>query len=161
MESALAAGVVQSGNPFFGDVNVDILNSGTAVTPVTGFAFLEEAIGTTGRQGMIHATPAVIAAAQATQFDGANSLVTANGTPVVSGMGYQGVDTPFLGTPAAGQDWIFATGPVQVYMAPVFITDMRETLDRSDNSLIFRAERYVLAIWDTALQSAVLVDWTP
>ena len=33
-------------------------------------------------------------------------------------------------------------------------------LDRSDNVLTFRAERYVLAIWDGALQAAVLVDWS-
>ena len=54
----------------------------------------------------------------------------------------------------------FATGPVRVYMGPVRLDSVRENLDRSDNLLTFRAERYVLAIWDTALQAAALVDWS-
>jgi hypothetical protein len=37
---------------------------------------------------------------------------------------------------------------------------VRDNLDRSDNVLTFRAEMYVLAIWDTALQAAALIDWT-
>ena len=42
-------------------------------------------------------------------------------------MGYQGVDTPCLATPGAGQDWAFATGGVKVYLGPVVITDTRES----------------------------------
>ena len=157
VEEALAAGVTQSTNPFFGDANVDDLTGGTAVSPTVGFAYLEEAIGTTGRQGLIHATPAVISARQS--FPQGDMLVSANGTRVVSGDGYQGVDTPWLDTPGTTEDWIFATGPVQVHMGPVVLTNISEILDRSDNTVTFRAERYVLALWDTALQAAVLVDW--
>ena len=39
------------------------------------------------------------------------------------------------------------------------MTTAKESIDRSDNVVTFRAEFYVLAIWDTALQAAVLVDW--
>ena len=39
--------------------------------------------------------------------------------------------------------------------------DITEVLDRSNNDVTFRAERYVLVEWDTVLQAAVLVDWTP
>jgi hypothetical protein len=56
---------------------------------------------------------------------------------------------------------MFATGPVEIRLGPGIITDLVETLDRSDNTVTFRAERYVLATWDTALQVAVLVDWSP
>jgi hypothetical protein len=161
VESMLAAGLVGSSNPFFGDANVDILNSGTAVSPSNGFAFLEQAIGDTCRQGMIHATPAVIASGTQTfPLSGMDRLETANGTPVVSGMGYQGVDTPWLASPGADEDWIFATGPVEVHLGPLVMTNIKETLDRSDNTVTFRAERYALALWDTALQAAVLVDWS-
>jgi hypothetical protein len=160
VEEALAAGVDQSSNPFFGDADVAVLNSGTAVSPGVGLSFLEEAIGATCRKGMIHATPAVISALQAFPFgDMEMALETANGTPVVSGMGYQDVDTPWLAEPGATEDWIFATGPVEVHLGPLVMTDISETLDRSDNTVTFRAEHYVVSIWDTALQAAVLVDW--
>jgi hypothetical protein len=159
VESALAAGIVGSTNPFFGDANVNVLNGGTAVSPRVGFQFLEEAIGSTGRQGIIHATPAVIGGVPSLSFP-EDGMRTNNGTRVVSGDGYQGVDTPFLAAPSAKQDWIFATGPVQVRLGPLEITSPRDTLERDTNDLVFRAERYVLAVWDTALQSAVLVDWS-
>ena len=162
IETALAEGVDQSSNPFFGDVNVDDLTSGTAVSPGVGLSYLEEAIGTTCRQGMLHFTPAVVSALQAFPVgDPADmKLVTANGTPVVSGMGYQDIDTPYLDTPDTTEDWAFATGPVRVYLGPVTLNSVKENLDRSDNVLTFRAERYVLAIWDGVLQAAVLVDWS-
>lgn len=162
VEEALAAGVEGSSNPFFGDANVDDLTSGTAVSPGVALSYLEEAIGTTCRQGMIHATPAVIAALQAFPVgrEAEARLITANGTPVVSGMGYQGVDTPWLAAPGDTEDWIFATSPVEVYLGPLVITNIKETLDRSNNDVTFRAERYVLSVWDTSLQAAVLVDWT-
>jgi hypothetical protein len=161
IEKGLAEGIEQSSNPFFGDANVDILNSGTAVSPGVALSFLEEAIGTTCRAGMIHATPAVIAGLQAFPLPGGEMrLITANGTPVVSGSGYQDVDTPFLSEPGATEDWAFASGPVHVYLGPVRTEPIRTSLDRSDNVVVFRAERYVLAVWDTALQAAVLVDWS-
>ena len=159
VEEALAAGVVGSDNPFFGDANVDVLNSGTAVSPGVALSFLEEAIGDTCRQGMLHFTPAVVSALQAFPIGGDDRLITANGTPVVSGQGYQGVDTPWLAAPDATEDWAFATGPVNVYLGPVVVTTPSQSLDRAENVLTFFAERYVLAVWDTALQAAVLVDW--
>ena len=163
VESALAGGFDPSTNPFFGDTNVDDVTPtpGTAVSPGVGLSLLEEAIGATCRQGMIHATPAAITAMQAFPIgDMADMrLITAVGTPVVSGMGYQGIDTPFLPDPGVGEAYMFATGPVQVHLGPLVMTNVKESLDRSDNVITFRAERYVLALWDTALQAAVLVDW--
>jgi hypothetical protein len=44
-------------------------------------------------------------------------------------------------------------------MGPTVTQNVRSSLDRSDNTLVFRAERYVLHLWDGALQAAVLVDW--
>lgn len=161
VERALAAGVESSSNPFFGDAGVDDLTGGTAVSARVALSMLEEAIGETCRKGMIHATPAVIAALQAFPIPGGEPrLETANGTPVVSGMGYQGIDTPWLATPGATEDWIFATGPIEIYLGPLVMEDIRTSLDRSDNTVTFRAERYVLALWDTALQAAALVDWS-
>lgn len=161
VEQALAEGVDQSSNPFFGDVNVDDLTGGTQVSPRVGMAMLEEAIGETCRKGMLHFTPAIMAALQSWPATGSEEtkLVSVNGTPIVSGMGYQGVDTPYLENPAATEDWAFATGPVKVYLGPIVMTSVKESLERDTNVLTFLAERYVLALWDGVLQAAALIDW--
>jgi hypothetical protein len=164
VEKALAAGVDGSNNPFVGDSNVTDLTPtpGTAVSVGVGLSILENAIGATCRAGMIGATPATIAALQAFPIGATEDrrLVTANGTPIYSGDGLIGLETADLAAPAEGEDWMIAHGPVDVYMGPTVTFDVRSSLDRSDNTLVFRAERYVLSVWDTALQVAVLVDWT-
>ncbi len=162
VEEALAAGVTSSSNPFFGDTNVDVLNSGTAVSPGVGLSFLEQYLGTECRLGMLHFTPAVVSALQAFPVgDPADTrLITATGTPVVSGMGYQDVDTPYLSTPGATQDWAFATGPPRVYLGPVTIDALADNIDVSTNVLTYRAEMYVVAVWDGVLQGAALIDWS-
>jgi hypothetical protein len=163
VEEALAQGVAGSTNPWFGDANMVDLTIGVTDSPDIALSILENAIGATGRMGMIHATPAIVAALTAEKLvspDDQGAITTPNGNPVVSGGGYIGTDPVNGDTPAEGQDWMFATGPVQVRLGPVVMTDVRESLDRSDNTLTFRAERYVLAQWDGALQSGVLVRWT-
>lgn len=161
IEEALAIGVDQSSNPFFGDANVDDLTGGTAVSAGVALSMLEDAIGETCRKGMIFATPGTIAALQAFPIGGEaeTRLITANGTPVVSADGIIGADTPFLPNPGATESYMFASSPVEVHLGPIVITDLKESLDRSDNTLTFRAERYVLAVFDTSLQAAALVDW--
>lgn len=160
VERALAEGVTSSSNPFLGDENVNVLGAG-AVSPGVALSYLEESIGTTCRQGMLHFTPAVVSALQAFPIgdDADRRLVTANGTPVVSGQGYQNIDTPWLSEPGETEDWAFATGPVNVYLGPVVARNIKQVLDRSDNVVEYFAERYVLVVWDTVLQDAILVDW--
>lgn len=162
VEEALSQGVVGSSNPFFGDTDLDILGGG-AVTPEVGLAYLEEAIGVTGRGGIIHATPPVVAQWGFNLLETGEYLRTANGTPVASGGGYIGADPVGGGTAGVGQSWVFATGPVEVRLSEVQMIgdDINGTLDTSNNDVTFRAEKYALAVWDTALQAGVLVDWTP
>jgi hypothetical protein len=160
VEQGLASGVDGSINPFFGDANLTVLG-GAAVSAATGLAYLENAIGATGRKGMIHATPATVSVLSLDKVDPHGSLETANGTPVVSGDGYIGSDPVAEASPDTGQDYMYATGPVEVRLGPVQVQPLREALDRSDNTVVFRAEQIVLPIWDTALQVAVLVDWSP
>jgi len=144
-------------NPSLGDSNVTILG-GAAKSPIVALSYLENAIGATGRKGFIHATPATIAQLNTDTFLDPEQLITTNGNQVISGGGYVGAEANGS-APGAGQDYMFATGPVEVRISPVQITDVRESLDRADNLITFRAERWVLATWDTCLQSAVLVDW--
>jgi hypothetical protein len=166
VERALAEGVASSSNPFFGDANVTILNSGTAVSPRVAVSYLEDEIGKNCRQGMIHMTPASIAGLPAPFDDVGGTLQTANGTPVVSGMGYQGIDTSALGTPGADEDWAFATLGVNVYLGPARIPVPKQAVQRDINLVTFLAEVYVLAVWDgidpdgaDLSAAAVLVDW--
>lgn len=167
IERALAEGLTGSSNPFFGDSNVQTPAGLTAVSPGVALSYLEEAIGETCRQGMLHFTPAVVAGLQAFPIEGNadRRLITANGTPVVSGDGYIGVGaTGGLPAPGAGESWAFATGRVQVHLGPVVRNTLRDSLDRSDNVVTYRAERYALAIWDgidedELAAAAVLVDW--
>lgn len=159
VERQLSQGTGIQTNPFLADAAADILAGGAAVTPAVGLSYLEDAIAMTGKQGMIHATPAVVSQ----WFDQEDwpSLVTANGNRVASGGGYIGADPATGATAAAGQAWAFATGPVEVRHSRIAVMDIADVLDRATNDVTFRAERYVLVEWDTALQAAVLIDWTP
>ena len=163
IEQALAEGVSGSSNPFIGDGTFDDLTPtpGTAVSPGVGLSILENAIAGTCRQGMIGATPATIAALQAFPVGDMTDrrLITANGTAVYSSDGLVGVDTATMAGTTGTEDWMIAHGPVKIYLGPIVTQNVRSSLDRSDNSLVFRAERYVLSIWDTSLQAGVLVDW--
>lgn len=157
IEAALSQGIPMSTNPYLTDANVSILNSGNAVTPTVGISYLEDAIGATGRQGMIHLTPGA-----ATGFFGTDPAnVTGLGTPVAVGGGYVGAQPFGGGAAAAGQSWAFATGPVRAWIESELTLNIKDVLDRDSNDVTFRAERYALVEWDTALQAAVLIDWTP
>jgi hypothetical protein len=160
-EEALSMGVTGQVNPFLGDGGVTILGGG-AVTPGVGLSWLENAIGQTGRGGIIHATPPVVTAWSEFLHEDEETIYTFNGTPVAAGAGYIGA-TANGSAAASGQAWAFASGPVQVRFSDTQLVgdDISGTLDTSNNDVTFRAERYGLATWDTALQAAVLIDWTP
>jgi hypothetical protein len=165
----LSRGTADPLNPFLCDANLAILAAGAAVTPDVGLSYLEDAIGATGKQGVILTTPAVGSSFNGSGGYGLDSksgrlTTTANGTPVALDGGFIGA-SPSLHAPlVAGQAWAFATGPIQV-RRNVDITiipgEIAQATDRAINEVTFYAERDYLVTWDTALQAAVLVDWTP
>lgn len=169
VERALSQGIPMSANPYLADANVTVLASGGAVDPTAGFSYLEEAIGATGRMGMIHATPGAASGYFGPWRDyrpvpggGEDTFeaISPTGIPIAIGGGYAGA-TPFGQADAAdGQSWCYATGPVSVYLAREARLNIKEVLDRSSNDVTFRAERDALVHWDTSLQAAVLIDWT-
>ncbi len=165
VERQLATGLYVPTNPYIGDANVTLLNGGNAADGQASLALLEDAIGRTGRQGMIHATPSIVSSWDATGYtliDQGGRLMTRRGTPVVVGDGY--IDTKPDGTPALGdgEAYAYATGPVQVMRSEVFMIPelISEALDRETNLVTYRAERTFVVDWDTDLQAAVLVDWS-
>ena len=162
VEKAIVGGVTGLSNPYIGDANMvdSTPTPGTAVSPRVGVNILENKIGTTCRQGMILTTPAAVTALQTFPFDADRRLLTSNGTRIVSADGMIGLVTAKLTAQTGTKGWMVASGPIEVYMGTTVTFDTRTSLDRSDNTLVFRAERYVLSVWDTALQAAVLVDWS-
>lgn len=166
----LSRGGAEPLNPFLTDANLTIL-AAAAVTPDVGLAYLENAIGATGQAGMIHATPAVATAwngssgGYGVEQQGQNGPLrtTANKTLVAVDGGYIGANPSLHAPAAAGQAWAFATGPVQYRRGEEFTIaeDIAQSMDRAQNEVTFYAERDYLVTWDTALQAAVLIDWTP
>jgi hypothetical protein len=162
VESELAKGTLMPLNPHFTDANVSFPAGSGAKSPRVGLSYLADAVGATAKQGVIHATPGTVTAWSdgPLVFDKGGVLQTATGVPVVSGDGYIGSSptTP----PTTGKAWAYATGPIKIYRSPVLIVPgtAREALDRQQNVITFLAERDYLAVWDTELQAAVLIDWT-
>jgi hypothetical protein len=147
--------------PFLSDANLTVYG-GASVEPSEGLAYLENAIGETGRAGVIGAPPGVVSA---WSFDGAlrvvgDHLETFLGTPVYVATGFIGIEDSSV---AAGTGWAYATGPIFYGLGELIElgATAAETLDRENNDVVYRAERDVVVGWDTALQAGVLVDWTP
>lgn len=162
-ESVLIGGAGLT-TPYLGDGEGTYPNSNTKTSAINALALLENEIAKSQREGVIHVTPAlatVMAAGHAISDDGRGVLRTINGTVVIPGTGYVDALHP-IGHPAATstEEWAFATGPVQVRRSAVFVNPetAAQATDRSINKTVYRAERYYLVNWDTAVQSAVLVE---
>jgi hypothetical protein len=164
MELALAQGVTGIDNPYLGDANLDILAAGAAVSAGVALSYLDEYIAASGRQGLIHITPAVANALSAIPVgddDPVGPVYSVAGTPIAIGAGYADTIPDGEAAPAATEDWIFATGPVEVRIedtvdSPESIT---EALERSLNDVTVIAEKVAVVSWDAHLQGGVLVDW--
>ena len=147
-------------NPYLADSNADVLGS---LGEVAALVALENAIADTGKAGVIHATPGTVTAwaAESLLLVEGGALRTYVGTPVVSGAGYRGARPVNEAAPSATAEWAFATGPVLYGRGNVVRANpptLAEALDRSDNTITYRAERDLLVAWDMQLQAAVLVD---
>lgn len=164
VERQLVTGESEPGNPYLGDSNVDKLNGGATVDGQAGLALLEDALGRTGRQGLIHATPSIVSAWDSAGFtlvESGGILRTRRGTPIAVGDGY-------IDMAPDGEDlddsiqYAWVTGPVIVLKSEVYMTpdNVKEALDRSDNTITYRAEQNFVVGWDTVLQAAVRIDWS-
>ncbi len=161
VERELASGVALPLNPFLSDTNLVTPAGATPIRGQAALAYLEKAIAATGRQGLIHAPPEVIASwSWLKEVDG--KLVSPAGTPIAVGQGYSDALGDGTSNPA-GSSWAFATGPVDIRKdtAPTVLPgDIAQAMDRSDNTVTFRIERTYVVDWDTVLQVGVPVDWT-
>lgn len=156
-------------NPHLADGQGDFPNGNAATSLANGLALLEEQIARSGKAGVIHVSPGLAAAAGAQLLtEESGTLYTYGGSLVVPGSGYVDGPDPANHDAAHGtEEWVYATGPVDIRRSEVFTTPETpaQALDRSSgatrdnpNELIYRAERYYLVTWDTAVQAAVLID---
>jgi hypothetical protein len=165
LEEQLISGVYVTA-PYLGDANVDLINSGTAVSATTGLAALENAIGDTRRGGLIIADPATVTAwaAQYLVYEDASTgqLRTAPGTLVVSAQGAIGLFPDGEAAPGFGESWAWATGMVHAFVGLPYVLpeDVKQALARDVNLITYRAEASGVVYWDGTLQAAVLIDWS-
>ncbi|KAF2774622.1 hypothetical protein [Streptomyces sp. OM5714] len=133
----------------------DIVLQPTATPIVTGGADVAHALGVLEQaladcyagQGLIHVPRSALptlAAWKLARVDDDGRLVTPGGNLIVAGTGYTG-SGPDGAAAAAGTSWIYATGPAFGHRSDVYVSPVRESLDRSTNTLRMLAERtYVI-----------------
>jgi hypothetical protein len=145
-------------NTWLADVgNVDILSEDGWVSPVHGLSCLEQYLAQTngGQQGMIHATAQV--ASQWSFFnlvrDEGRRLVTVNDNIVVVSPGYTG-SSP-TGSVGDNDIWAYATDMVRVFVGEPKAYDLRETVDRVNNTIVSVAQRPALAEWQRCRHAGV------
>lgn len=180
VESSIIAREFMSGakfpnNPHLAD-GLGQFPNGDAVTDFpNAVAYLEAAIAATGRAGLIHCSPEMLSSAAARYgwnywHDIKGDVIRMiSGTVIIPDAGYSGASAiAGHADPDVGQEWMFATGPIDIRHSEIFTVPQRveQAVDRGSggattgrpNSITYRAERYALVDWDTALQAAVLVD---
>jgi hypothetical protein len=176
VESAAVARELLTGtripvNPHLADGNGEFPNGDAPTSVVNGLALLEDEIAETGRLGLIHCSPglATLMRERFTVDNKTGVLRTINGNVIIPDAGYAnaGVGPKGHAAGAANQEWMYATGPIDVRRSEMFTLPdtVEEAFDRGlgatsgrTNSITYRAERYYLADWDTVLQAAVLID---
>lgn len=164
VERTLWTGITENGilNPSFafgndtcGFAPIDI-NPAGALSPVAAVAAMEEALGDLVACGGVLHIPFGLAAFLIDH----RLLVLDNGvyyTPtgfqVIIGHGYPGTG-PGNAAAAAGETWMFATGPIVLARSNVIMVPdevVAESVDRNINNITVRAERFYSVGWSCDL----------
>lgn len=113
-------------------------------------------------QGLIHVPRSALATLAAwnliEQRD--DGLFTPGGNRIVAGGGYTGTG-PDGTTPADGTTWIYATGAAWGYRSDVYFSQVRDSLNRSSNTLRMLAERNYLIGFECCLLAAHITLGVP
>lgn len=147
-------------NRYLSSEDSDVVTAG-AETAANALALLEQALACNcGQQGMIHATRGVASLwhqGGALRREG-NLLLTVNDTIVVPGAGYDG-SGPY-GPAADGSVWAYATGIVDVRLAPMQVIpeNVANARDRATNTITIYAQRAAAATFDGCCHFAAEID---
>lgn len=152
-------------NRFLASPDSDVLTAG-AEEPLQALACLELGIARAGkgRRGMIHATPDLVTTWQAggaLRREG-GVILTVLDTVVIADAGYDG-SGPNGELAADGSVWAYGTEMIGVRLSPVrMVPDVEgitsANIDRSVNTVLARAERDAVVLWDGCVHVAVEVD---
>ena len=137
------------------------LSGGTPVGPKEALSLLENAIGATGELGFVHVDPGTFVAMDGWGLfhDEGATKKTNRGNTVIIGDGYIGAKPDSNPALSADESYAFATGPVLLARDDVVVIGTTsQSLDRSTNTITFRAERNYVAYWDTELRVGCNVD---
>jgi hypothetical protein len=150
-------------NMSFRRTSADVLSAAAGVDRADALACLEQYLAecSCGQRGMIHATRHVVTA---WARDGmvrreAGLILTIHDTIVVPDAGYPGT-APVGTTDLALVSWAYATGIVDVRLGPVEVLpeDIKEAIDRSTNTVEYRAERMAAATFNPCCLGAIGVQ---
>lgn len=127
------------------------VTGGGATTDIAdGLGFLENALSDCyGGSGVIHVPIEAVPTLDAwglLKFSGGR-VTTAVGNRVSIGAGYPGT-APDGTTPTAGTTWMYATGAVFAFTGPMVVRDLRDSIDRSKNTIRMIAEKTYVLGWD-------------
>lgn len=132
------------GNPDCGILPVDV-NPAGAVDPVTAISLLETALAAEVPCGFIHVPVSLVAFLKAHKVITVENgeLYSPAGYRIVVGSGYPG-SGPANVAAAAGEVWIFATGPMLIARGNVIMVpeSVAEGVNRNINNITVRAERF-------------------
>jgi hypothetical protein len=139
--------------------SITILNSGTATQPVAALSEIEDFIGGLPLRGVIHCRPGFASILGWLNLRPVNGhLETILGTTAVVGVGYPGTGKDGLAVSAL-QEWVFATGPVQLRRSELIPFDKAPpVLDRDKNNWTIFFERNYVVAFDPLIHAAILVD---
>lgn len=147
----------------------DVVLQSVATPTVTG-ADVAHALGVLEQQlaacyagqGLIHVPRSALATLAAwnliEQRD--DGLFTPGGNRIVAGGGYTGTG-PDGTAPADGTTWIYATGAAWGYRSDVYFSQVRDSLNRSSNTLRMLAERNYLIGFECCLLAAHITLGVP
>lgn len=163
VEREISRGLQLPLNPHFADATVNILLSGAATGKVAALAALEQSAARTGVAHWVHVDPAtatVFASEVLVEREAPDLRVVGTGSRVIVGTGYVSSQPSGGAAPSATTSWAYATGPIEIRRSEIFVNpgSVREAMDRGQNDITLRAERYYLAYWDDVLHDAVLVN---
>jgi len=164
VERELAFGITDADRPHFTKAGLATFPAGinTAVGPRETLSILENSIGDTAHDGMIHVDSGTAIAMMAwnlIETDGTRAY-TPRGTTVIIGDGYKPASGQQPGSVlTADESYAWATGAVELSRDEVEVLGpTAQVLDTETNEVTFRAERNYVAYWDTALLVGVRVD---
>lgn len=142
----------------------------TAASPVVTGADAAHALGALEQelaecyagQGLIHVPRTALTTLAAWNLvdEDNGRLYTPGGNLIVAGGGYSGTG-PDGAAPAAGTTWIYATGAAWGYRSDVYFSQVRDSLNRTSNTLQMLAERNYLLGFECCLLAAHIVLGVP